>query len=297
MKYLCLDDIEPSIKDTSEYKNSRSHLRYHYNKRSYTHRLMCITGGSCTFISDGTVYNCEPGDMVYFPPNQLYGNEFSGNEFSVINIFFDFLPYRDDSRLYGRIINDSDFDPRSSGEAVHFQDNDFYNSIRFIRDFPEAISQTANICREFNERRICYRKRSNALLTSLLVSLVRFGDNSTNQNASQTADVILDYINRNARLPLTGKELSEVFNYHPNYINKLVQSATSMTLHQYVMDTKIRHAAELLRETDLSVTDIAIRYSFYDSSHFANVFRRFVGLPPMEYRKLNRHFNPGVTFD
>ncbi|MCI8387786.1 MAG: AraC family transcriptional regulator [Clostridiales bacterium] len=297
MKYLYLNDIDPTIKRTLEYKNTYAHLRYCYNKLSYTHRIMCITGGSCTFISNDSVFNCEPGDIVYFPPNQLYGNDYSRNEFSVINIFFDFLPYRDDSLKYARISNRSDFDPQDIGEEVHFCDNSFYNSIRYIRDFPNSLSMTADICREFNERRICYKKRSNAMLTSLLISLLRFGDNCATRETMQTTDAIIDYINRNARLSLTGQDLSKIFNYHPNYINKLVQSATSMTLHQYVIDTKIKHAAELLRETDMSVTDIAIRYSFYDSSHFANVFRKIAGVSPMEYRRLNRRPNPGVSYD
>ena len=50
-------------------------------------------------------------------------------------------------------------------------------------------------------------------------------------------------------------------------------------------DFRVRKAAELLRETDRSVTDIAAACGFATSSYFGKVFRRRMNLSPLAYRR------------
>ena len=50
-------------------------------------------------------------------------------------------------------------------------------------------------------------------------------------------------------------------------------------------DFRLRKAAELLRETDRSVTDIASACGFATSSYFGKVFRRRMNLSPLAYRR------------
>ena len=50
-------------------------------------------------------------------------------------------------------------------------------------------------------------------------------------------------------------------------------------------DYRLRKAAELLRETRLSVTEIAVACGFATASYFGKVFRRRMNLSPLEYRR------------
>ena len=50
-------------------------------------------------------------------------------------------------------------------------------------------------------------------------------------------------------------------------------------------DFRLRKAAELLRETDRSVTDVAAACGFANSSYFGKVFRRRMNLSPLAYRR------------
>ena len=50
-------------------------------------------------------------------------------------------------------------------------------------------------------------------------------------------------------------------------------------------DFRLRKAAELLRETDRSVSDIAAACGFATSSYFGKVFRRRMNLSPLAYRR------------
>lgn len=60
---------------------------------------------------------------------------------------------------------------------------------------------------------------------------------------------------------------------------------TGITPCQYLLNQRIRHAQRLLRETDASVTDIALCLGFCSSQHFATAFHRQVGLTPAAFRE------------
>ncbi len=61
---------------------------------------------------------------------------------------------------------------------------------------------------------------------------------------------------------------------------------TQTTPHAYWMWQRIERAKTLLRETDLSITRIAIELGFTSSQYFSTVFRKQVGVMPSAYRKL-----------
>ena len=50
-------------------------------------------------------------------------------------------------------------------------------------------------------------------------------------------------------------------------------------------DVRLRHAAQMLRESELSATQIATACGFASVSYFGKVFHRYMGMPPSAYRK------------
>jgi len=58
-----------------------------------------------------------------------------------------------------------------------------------------------------------------------------------------------------------------------------------VTPHQYLLRSRLRHAARLLAEKDRSITDIAYDVGFGDLSNFVRTFRRAAGVSPREFRK------------
>lgn len=53
----------------------------------------------------------------------------------------------------------------------------------------------------------------------------------------------------------------------------------------YLCELRIRHAAELLLETALPVSEIAQKVNLKNIFYFSRQFRRFYGMTPMEYRR------------
>lgn len=66
---------------------------------------------------------------------------------------------------------------------------------------------------------------------------------------------------------------------------KLFFEYINMTPVDYLINYRLEIAAGLLRDSKLSVIDIALEAGFSDSSYFARVFKKRVGMSPLAYRK------------
>lgn len=53
----------------------------------------------------------------------------------------------------------------------------------------------------------------------------------------------------------------------------------------YLITVRILIAKQLLSDTDYTVTEIASQTGIFDTTHFINLFKKRVGLTPLEYRK------------
>ncbi len=60
---------------------------------------------------------------------------------------------------------------------------------------------------------------------------------------------------------------------------------TGRTAFSYLQYHRVRRSLSLLQDRTLSITDIAERVGFSGASYYAEIFRRFIGMSPLEYRK------------
>lgn len=63
------------------------------------------------------------------------------------------------------------------------------------------------------------------------------------------------------------------------------KQSTGKTPHTYVAEHRLQRAADLLRATELSATEIALECGFASSSHFTVAFKRAIGASPSEFRR------------
>jgi AraC-like DNA-binding protein len=70
----------------------------------------------------------------------------------------------------------------------------------------------------------------------------------------------------------------------PYHFLRTFRQVTGMTPHQYVLHTRLRRAARLLRESTDSISAIAFKAGFRDLATFNRRFRRLIGTTPTSYR-------------
>lgn len=95
---------------------------------------------------------------------------------------------------------------------------------------------------------------------------------------------VTDYVDDNLAGDLSLAEIAAAANLSPYHFARTFKRSTGLSPHQYVMHRRIERAKELLRSTDLPVSVVARRVGFANPSHFAQQFRRIVGVPPSALR-------------
>ncbi len=69
-----------------------------------------------------------------------------------------------------------------------------------------------------------------------------------------------------------------------DYLGRIFHQELGLSPWDYLLRCRIRRQ-ELLRETSLSITEIATQVGFDDPSYFGRLFRKEVGRSPRQYRE------------
>jgi AraC-like DNA-binding protein len=69
---------------------------------------------------------------------------------------------------------------------------------------------------------------------------------------------------------------------------RLFARVLGVTPHQYLVRSRLRHAARLLAERGSSITDVAFDVGFGDLSNFVRTFHRAAGVSPREFRQASK---------
>lgn len=94
----------------------------------------------------------------------------------------------------------------------------------------------------------------------------------------------LSFINRNYAHQLSLAELSEYVYANPSSLSSEFNAELGITLSEYIAALRLCHAKRLLRESDLSVAEIAGQSGFTSAKYFREVFKKQTGLSPQQYR-------------
>lgn len=97
---------------------------------------------------------------------------------------------------------------------------------------------------------------------------------------------LITYIHENY-LTLSGiDEIANTFYITPSHLCRTFKKLTGYTVIQYINILKLQYACQLLRETEKTVTEIALECGFHSAMYFCRIFKDLMNLTPTEYRKM-----------
>lgn len=94
---------------------------------------------------------------------------------------------------------------------------------------------------------------------------------------------IIDYISENYKNKISLSDIAEKLGYNYHYLSKKINKIFSMSFSDFLNLYRLETAIELLNETDLSITEVAIESGFQSIRSFNEIFKKHTGKNPAKY--------------
>ncbi|MBE5981212.1 MAG: response regulator [Paenibacillaceae bacterium] len=97
---------------------------------------------------------------------------------------------------------------------------------------------------------------------------------------------ILEFIDKHYCTELSLQDLSVEFHFNPIYINRIIKKETGYTFLEILNNKRMSKASEYLKRPDINISEVASLIGIPDQRYFSQVFKKYYGQSPREYRKL-----------
>ena len=112
------------------------------------------------------------------------------------------------------------------------------------------------------------------------------------QNRSHHDEEIIkiqEWLYDNFQRQLQISELASRFQLSVRSLNRRFKLATNTTPLQYLHELRITHGKELLKQSNLAISEVADMVGYQDASYFTSLFKKLNKVTPNEYRNLVRN--------
>lgn len=105
------------------------------------------------------------------------------------------------------------------------------------------------------------------------------------KNYSTPIRKTVEYLNLNYSQDISLLRLADIVHFSPSHLSKAFKKETGITISQYLINMRCSRAAEMLKDTDLSIADISNYVGYPDNNYFVKIFKKQYGVTPTAFRK------------
>lgn len=164
--------------------------------------------------------------------------------------------------------------------------------VNIIREDHRLETIILRVMEEMNKREEHYRLVVHNLMSEFFALLFRSytsDDKAIENNGSITKYVELispaiSKIHEDYRCGITVEELAQLCNLSKYYFCRIFKLAMGVTPVQYIVNYRVNVADTMLRDTDMSISKIALLSGFNDESYFYRCYRKVKGTSPKKAR-------------
>jgi AraC-like DNA-binding protein len=128
-----------------------------------------------------------------------------------------------------------------------------------------------------------YELAAHVLAVQAEASFADLPSRAEQRRANDVSELIEARAEKGAALSL--HELSAQVGLSPFHLLRTFRRVVGLTPHQYLLRYRVRRAMALLRDPNLSVTQVAYDAGFGDVSNFIRMFGRHLGCSPRAFRQ------------
>ena len=242
--------------------------------------LLYVDSGEVNCItSDGRIF-LKQGDVIFHQPRKTHSTVCNGKKSaSIFNIHF-----VTDSPVMERLKNRTFSVPQKAADALK-RLIDECNATYSVSEYPLSLRETAPIGGE---------QMSLLLLEEFLILLLRNAEGRETPHAatnnqgyrSNQIEEICDYLRSNIYGKVTLNDLVERFHFSKSFLCEQFKKNKGQSPVSYYLELKLTEAKRLLREDDITITEISEKLSFESPEYFSRYFKKRVGHSPRDFRNM-----------
>lgn len=137
-----------------------------------------------------------------------------------------------------------------------------------------------------------YQAKDIFALRTMLVLEISGIINELHAEKSQYTPVVrqvMKEIQDNYKEDMNLKTLSYKYNMNTSYLGQIFQKEVGCTFNQYLSNTKIEKARELILHTNMKISDISKEVGYPDTSYFYRKFKQHYGISPASLRNMKKY--------
>ncbi len=102
----------------------------------------------------------------------------------------------------------------------------------------------------------------------------------------------VDFVEHHYMNDISVEDMAANLNLNRTYFSKLFKKSTTKSPQDFLIQYRMNKACELLRTTQISVSDIAQLVGYHNPFHFTRAFKKIYEFPPQEWRRRNLLISP-----
>ena len=108
--------------------------------------------------------------------------------------------------------------------------------------------------------------------------------NGNRKKYSIYTEQCLDYINENYHHKIHVDDISDSIGVSKGYLSRIFHRDTGISIQDYIQKIRVEKAANLLKYSQASLSQISDYVCFHSQSHFGSVFKKYMHMTPKQYR-------------
>lgn len=245
--------------------------------------LVIVTRGSAMHWLEGEDFPVSAGDVFLLQGRQRHYFHDRKN-LDLINIMYDpariDLPENELRRMPG-------YCAMFILEPTYRRQHRFASRLHLMRVPLARVERLTNeMERECVEQKPGNEVALRAKLLEMMVFLSRAYTNagSTEAHALLRVGNVIGALENGLQEDWTLDSLLKIAHMSSSNLMRVFRKATGQTPIEYLIRLRIQKAMELLQNTDMTITEIAMEVGFNDSNYFTRQFRKIVGESPRQFR-------------
>ncbi len=235
-----------------------------------------LLSGDRRVITPDHQIDIHAGDAIMMPP-MLYHRTFSLSEKPYINYLIKVSERLADD--FCRDIDANIWRGLFEQKLISFEEEDSKKAGELISDMLKIYEGGAPYAEELL-RGMLYRLAVMMWEKNKQTNLLRF----RNKLSKDIMDAMY-YIEHHYGEDIKLKDAASAAGFSEGHLSRLFASQVGVTYSEYLINVRIRHVKELLLNTGLSISEIAVQTGFSNADYLSAVFRRQEGMTPTAFRK------------